>query len=74
MFEEAGISSSTGKYTRKMPPSDSASFRMPAEWTAHELSVVAWPQREEAWRGTTIEAARDTHAAVVDAISQSALP
>lgn len=43
---------------------------MPAEWAPHELSVVAWPQREEAWRGTTIEAARDTHTAVVDAISQ----
>ena len=43
---------------------------MPAEWSAHERTVIAWPQREEAWRGTTIEAARDSHAEVVDAISQ----
>jgi len=43
---------------------------MPAEWEPHELTLVAWPQREDAWRGTTIEAARDTHAEVVAAISQ----
>ena len=43
---------------------------MPAEWDPHELTLVAWPQREDAWRGTTIEAARDTHAEVVAAISQ----
>jgi agmatine deiminase len=42
---------------------------MPAEWEAHELTLVAWPQREDAWRGTTIEAARDTHAEVVEAIA-----
>lgn len=43
---------------------------MPAEWSSHELSLVAWPQRVAAWRGTNIEAARDTHAAVVEAISR----
>ena len=43
---------------------------MPAEWAPHELTLVAWPQREDAWRGTTIEAARDTHAEVVAAISE----
>lgn len=53
-----------------MTDSTSDSFRMPAEWSPHELTLVAWPQREEAWRGTTIEAARDTHAAVVDAVSR----
>lgn len=45
-------------------------FRMPAEWAPHEMTLVAWPQREEAWRGTTIEEARDTHAEVVAAISE----
>jgi agmatine deiminase len=45
-------------------------LRMPAEWTPHELTLVAWPQREEAWRGTTIDEARDTHAEVVAAISE----
>jgi len=44
-------------------------LRMPAEWDAHEMTLVAWPQREEAWRGTTIEEARDTHAEVVAAIA-----
>lgn len=43
---------------------------MPAEWATHEMTLVAWPQREEAWRGTTIEEARDTHAEVVAAISE----
>lgn len=46
-----------------------AGFRMPAEWEPHELTLVAWPQREDAWRGTTIEAARNTHAEVVAAIA-----
>ena len=49
---------------------DNARLSMPAEWVPHELTLVAWPQREDAWRGTTIEAARDTHAEVVAAISQ----
>lgn len=43
---------------------------MPAEWAPHEMTMVAWPQREEAWRGTTIEEARDSHAEVVAAISE----
>lgn len=43
---------------------------MPAEWAPHEMTLVAWPQREQAWRGTTIEAARDSHAEVIAAISQ----
>jgi len=44
-------------------------MRMPAEWEPHELTLVAWPQRGDAWRGTTIEAARDTHAEVVAAVA-----
>ncbi len=45
------------------------SLSMPAEWAEHELTLVAWPQREDAWRGTTIEDARNTHAEVVAAIA-----
>jgi len=45
-------------------------FSMPAEWGPHERTLVAWPQRVEAWRGTGIEQARDSHAEVIDAISQ----
>ena len=47
-----------------------ATFSMPAEWGPHERTLVAWPQREEAWRGTGIEQARDSHAEIVDAIAQ----
>ena len=42
---------------------------MPAEWAEHESTLIAWPTREDAWRGTTIEAARDTHAEVVAAVA-----
>ena len=45
------------------------SSRMPAEWEPHALTLVAWPQREAAWRGVGIEQARDCHAEVVDAIA-----
>jgi agmatine deiminase len=44
-------------------------LRMPAEWALHERTLIAWPAREAAWRGTTIEAARDVHAQVVAAIA-----
>lgn len=43
---------------------------MPAEWAPHERTLIAWPTREEAWRGTSIEAARENHAAVVEAVAQ----
>jgi len=46
-----------------------AGLRMPAEWAPHERTLIAWPAREEAWRGTTIEEARDVHAQVVAAIA-----
>lgn len=44
-------------------------LRMPAEWERHERTLVAWPARAAAWRGTTIEDARDVHAEIVDAIA-----
>ncbi len=44
-------------------------LRMPAEWAPHERTLIAWPAREQAWRGTTIEQARDAHAQVVAAIA-----
>jgi agmatine deiminase len=46
-----------------------AGVRMPPEWAPHELTLIAWPAREEAWRGTSIEDARDAHAAVVAAVA-----
>jgi agmatine deiminase len=46
-----------------------AGLRMPAEWAPHERTLIAWPAREEAWRGTTIGAARDATAEIVGAIS-----
>ena len=44
-------------------------FRMPPEWGPHEITLVAWPEREEAWRGTGIEEARRSHAEVIEAIA-----
>jgi agmatine deiminase len=46
-----------------------AGMRMPAEWAPHDLTLIAWPAREDAWRGTTIEDARDAHAATVAAVA-----
>ena len=45
-----------------------ATMRMPAEWTRHERTLMAWPCREELW-GRTLEAAREDHAAVANAIA-----
>lgn len=44
-------------------------LRMPAEWAPHERTLIAWPAREAAWRGATIEQARDAHAQVVAAVA-----
>lgn len=44
-------------------------LRMPAEWAPHERTLIAWPAREAAWRGTTIEEAREAHAQVVAAVA-----
>lgn len=46
-----------------------AGLRMPAEWAPHERTLIAWAAREEAWRGASIEQARDAHARVVEAIA-----
>ncbi len=44
-------------------------LRMPAEWAPHERTLIAWPAREAAWRGTTSEEARDVHAQVVATVA-----
>jgi len=46
-----------------------AGLCMPAEWAPHDLTLIAWPAREEAWRGASIEQARDAHAATVAAVA-----
>jgi agmatine deiminase len=50
-------------------PGTAAGLRMPAEWAPHERTLIAWPARAEAWRGTTIEAARAVHTQVVAAVA-----
>jgi agmatine deiminase len=45
-----------------------ATMRMPAEWTRHERTLMAWPCRDELW-GRTLEAAREDYAAVANAIA-----
>jgi len=42
--------------------------RMPAEWAPHERTIVCWPARETMW-GERFAAAKEEHAAVVNAIA-----
>ena len=42
--------------------------RMPAEWAAHERTLMAWPCRRELW-GPTLEEARSDYATVINAIA-----
>jgi agmatine deiminase len=44
------------------------SWRMPAEWAAHERTLMAWPAREDLW-GEHWEAAQDSYAQVANAIA-----
>jgi agmatine deiminase len=44
------------------------SFRMPAEWAAHDRTLMAWPAREELW-GELYEDAQAVHAEVANAIA-----
>ena len=44
------------------------SWRMPAEWAAHDRTLMAWPAREDMW-GEHWEAAQETHAAVANAVA-----
>jgi agmatine deiminase len=44
-------------------------FSMPAEWAPHSGCWMGWPQRESIWHGY-IEAARNDHARVAQAIAQ----
>jgi len=46
----------------------SPALRMPAEWAPHERTIVCWPAREAMWEGL-FAAAKEEHAAVVDAIA-----
>ncbi len=41
---------------------------MPAEWSAHERTLMAWPCREQVW-GETIARAKEEYAAVANAIA-----
>ena len=50
-------------------PGTVGGLRMPAEWAPHERTLIAWPAREAAWRGTTIEQARAAHVEVVAAVA-----
>jgi agmatine deiminase len=43
-------------------------MRMPAEWTPHERTLMAWPCRRELWEGRLADARRET-AGVANAIA-----
>ncbi|MFG3193858.1 agmatine deiminase family protein [Streptomyces omiyaensis] len=43
-------------------------FRMPAEWSAHEACLMAWPVREDLW-GSVLDDVKDEYAHVARAIA-----
>ncbi|MFD5421038.1 agmatine/peptidylarginine deiminase [Streptomyces sp. NPDC127069] len=45
-----------------------AEYRMPAEWSAHEGCLMAWPTREDLW-GSVLADAKEEYAGVARAIS-----
>lgn len=45
------------------------SFRMPAEWTAHERCLMAWPTRPDLW-GDVLDAAQQEYADVARAVAR----
>ncbi|MFD3779885.1 agmatine/peptidylarginine deiminase [Streptomyces sp. NPDC058612] len=45
-----------------------AEYRMPAEWTAHEGCLMAWPTREELW-GSVLAEVKEEYADVARAIA-----
>ena len=54
--------------TRKKTDSDSR-LHMPAEWAPHRRCWMAWPCREDFWRGK-LEAARNAHLRIAAAIAR----
>jgi agmatine deiminase len=48
----------------------SLGFHMPAEWSAHQRTWMAWPCRTELWSEEGLEPARLAYAAVAKAISR----
>lgn len=55
--------------TEEAPPTPAAAgFAMPPEWEPHAACLMAWPTREELWRGHLGEAKAD-YAAVASAVS-----
>ena len=46
-----------------------AGLAMPAEWAAHERTLMAWPCRRELW-GETLRRAKDAYAATANAIAR----
>lgn len=51
-----------------MTEPSTATLTMPAEWAAHECTLMAWPCRAELW-GPCLEAAKDEYAATANAIA-----
>lgn len=47
----------------------SRGFALPAEWTPHARTWMAWPERRATWRGDGIEGARQVHAELAKALA-----
>ncbi|HTJ63863.1 MAG TPA: agmatine deiminase family protein [Alphaproteobacteria bacterium] len=54
--------------TTKTPAS--LGFALPAEWTKHARTWLAWPQRPATWQGEGIEAARRVHVELAKALAE----
>jgi agmatine deiminase len=53
-----------------MATAHAAGLAMPAEWAPHERTLMAWPARVDAWRGTGIDSARRDYAEIARAIAR----
>ena len=45
-------------------------LRMPAEFEAHEGTIIAWPCRDEIYPGALMDEARDAHAQLAEAVAR----
>ena len=43
-------------------------YQMPAEWTRHEATWLAWPQNKETWPGPRLEAVRGIYTQMIEAL------
>ena len=68
-MSSASSSSSSSSTQQAIASPKSMGYRMPAEWESHRQTWMLWPVRFDNWR-LEASAARDSWAAVIEAISR----